>query len=184
MKLHFFHFACFLLLLCSQVNGQVTHTVTTTADSGPGSLRDAMHQADLQTVQPDEIVFNLPAGPQTITLLGDLRPASMMEIRGPSAAGNRITLRGSGTNRVASAFGAISVTWKNFDFTDGRGSSGGAFQVTQNAFINCNYYNNIAVSTGGAIEGGQNTFDGCTFHNNSAGYTKRHRLACRFRTLP
>ncbi|MCA9034843.1 MAG: hypothetical protein KDA91_06935, partial [Planctomycetaceae bacterium] len=47
-------------------------TVTTTADSGPGSLRDAITQANVDTAA-DTIEFNIPgAGPHTITPLTSL----------------------------------------------------------------------------------------------------------------
>src|SRR5690348_16411964 len=47
-------------------------TVTTAADSGPGSLREAITKANL-TAKKDTIKFNIPGiGPHTILLASDL----------------------------------------------------------------------------------------------------------------
>lgn len=55
----------FLLIASSQVAG-TTFTVTNTSDSGPGSLRDALNQAN-STTGTDTIVFQIPgSGPHTI----------------------------------------------------------------------------------------------------------------------
>ena len=50
-----------------------TIEVTTTADSGPGSLRQAIIESNGDGGDTDHIVFNIqPAGPKTITLLNGL----------------------------------------------------------------------------------------------------------------
>ena len=51
-------------------------TVTTTADSGPGSLRQAILDANGTPGTADTIQFELPAGPQTINLLTPLPAAT------------------------------------------------------------------------------------------------------------
>jgi hypothetical protein len=53
-----------------------TLAVTTTADSGPGSLRQAILDANGTPGTPDTIQFELPAGPQTINLLTPLPAAT------------------------------------------------------------------------------------------------------------
>ncbi len=60
--------------LQSDVQGAV-FWVTTTSDSGPGSLRQAILDANTAS-GPDEIRFNVPVGPFTIGLLAALPPIS------------------------------------------------------------------------------------------------------------
>ena len=43
-------------MLCASAN---TFTVTSNGDSGPGTLRDALQQAALNTSVPNLIVFNI-----------------------------------------------------------------------------------------------------------------------------
>ena len=64
---------CAVLGLAVPAAGQVTFTVTNTNDSGPGSLRQAMLDANASTGTTDTIAFNIPgAGPHTI------QPASLL----------------------------------------------------------------------------------------------------------
>ena len=57
----------FLLIAFSNASWAAVFTVTTTADTGPGSLRQAILDANA-AAGPDEIVFNISgAGPHTIT---------------------------------------------------------------------------------------------------------------------
>jgi len=53
-----------------------TLTVTTTADTGPGSLRQAILDANSSSGTPHVILLQLPAGPQTINLLTPLPAAT------------------------------------------------------------------------------------------------------------
>src|SRR6056300_479303 len=69
------YFILFLSLLFScNIYAQATFTVTNTNDSGPGSLRQAILDANA-TAAKDVIEFNIPnAGPHTITLSTELSP--------------------------------------------------------------------------------------------------------------
>ena len=51
-------------------------TVLNANDSGPGSLRQAILDANSQATSQATIVFSLPAGPQTVNLLSPLPPSS------------------------------------------------------------------------------------------------------------
>ncbi len=51
-------------------------SVLNASDSGPGSLRQAILDANGLASSPATIVFSLPAGPQTITLLTPLPPST------------------------------------------------------------------------------------------------------------
>jgi hypothetical protein len=65
--------ACFVVLLVpvTSVRAAASFTVTTTADSGSGSLRDAI-TASNGTVGPNTIDFSIGSGPQTIAPLSAL----------------------------------------------------------------------------------------------------------------
>lgn len=72
-----------------------TYTVTSTADSGPGSLRNAISTA----ASGDTIKFNLSSYPQTITLTsGELLINKNLNIQGPGA--NQLTISGNHASRV------------------------------------------------------------------------------------
>lgn len=97
-----------------------TYVVTTTADSGPGSLRDA-----LQTATPGRTITFAVTG--TITLASPLPPIRVpLSIAGPGAA--NLTLSGADAWRVlfVDAAGA-SVTISDLDIAQGlaRGGNGG-----------------------------------------------------------
>src|SRR5207245_977056 len=81
-------------------NVQVLNTfvVSNTNDSGAGSLRQAMLDANAAGGS-NTIRFQLAAGPQTITLTsGQLTIASNLTITGPGAA--NLTLSGNNASRV------------------------------------------------------------------------------------
>ena len=66
------HWRAIALLVLPSALGAATFTVTTTADSGPGSLRQAITDANANA-GPDSIVFNIPGeGVQTIAPLSVL----------------------------------------------------------------------------------------------------------------
>ena len=77
-----------------------TFLVTNTADSGPGSLRQAILDANAQA-GADVIQFapSFSSGPQTITLTsGELRITDAVDIQGPGAA--LLSVSGNNSSRV------------------------------------------------------------------------------------
>ena len=106
-----------------------TFTVTNTADSGPGSLRYEIDQANstagANTVDFDSTVFNTP---QTITLTGgqlELSNTSGMEtITGPAAG---VTVSGGGLGRVFQVDANVTASISGLTITGGQvsGSGGG-----------------------------------------------------------
>src|SRR5205823_6653673 len=108
----------------SDVAGQ-TFTVTTTADSGPGSLRQAILDANALFDSGDTIAFNIPGGGvQTITLASALPaiidPVTIDGYTQPEAAQNtsattfngalKIVLNGAS---VSASIDGLSVQWPN-----------------------------------------------------------------------
>lgn len=81
------------LALTAKPAQAATITVTTTADSGPGSLRQAINDA----VSGDTITFALP-NPSTITLNSELVIAKNLTIQGPGAAA--LTISGANKTRL------------------------------------------------------------------------------------
>jgi predicted outer membrane repeat protein len=143
-------------------------TVTTTADSGAGSLRDAVGS----TAPGDIIMFSLTP-PATISLTsGQIDIGSSIAIIGPGA--NLLTVSGSNLSRIFSVAGTATVTIAGLtiangtDIVDDLGGgglvSGGTLTVT-----NCAFNNNQALGGGGAILSGSGKLfvSNCTFSLNS-----------------
>jgi len=123
------------------VNGAL-FIVTNAADSGEGSLRDAIHLANNDLSTPHTIQFNIGGGgPQTITLLGPLenvlRPVSIDGTTQPGYAGMPlITVDGGGLVPEGLHVSANSCTVKGLQLfrfaADGikvEGLAGGHFQA-------------------------------------------------------
>jgi fibronectin-binding autotransporter adhesin len=94
-------------------------TVNNTADSGAGSLRQAITDANAATDASNTIVFSLPAS-STIPLatpLPDLEPQTLVF---DAASGPGITIDGAGGNPFLSNMATTtSVLMRNVSFTDG-----------------------------------------------------------------
>jgi uncharacterized repeat protein (TIGR01451 family) len=126
-----------------------TIEVTTTADSGPGSLRQAINESNSDAGDTDHIVFNIGAGgPQTITLLSPLpfitqpvtidgvtQPgfvnAPIVELNGNGLAANGLTIATSNATvrgLVINRFGMSGI------FV----SSGGGGNVIERNYIGLN----------------------------------------------
>ena len=116
-------------------------TVLNTNDSGAGSLRQAL----IDVCDGGTINFNLPAGPQTITLGSTLSISKTLTISGPS--NQAVTINGGG-NRIGSV-SAGSPNLSNLTFTGASvsGGNGGGLLNTSTGTV---------------------TFTGVTFNGNSA----------------
>ena len=102
------------LLFCSLATAlparAATFSVTSPADSGAGSLRDALAQANANA-DADTITFNLPPGTQSITLSsGALFIYNNVSIIGPGAGALRVDGNGAINNSV---FGVSSIGSSN-----------------------------------------------------------------------
>ena len=124
------------VLLLAGNSDAATFTVTTNADSGPGSLRQAVLDANA-TVDLDEI--RVDAGVGVITLASEVNISSPLMIRGGGA-----TVKGNST-RLFSVTGG-TVGFDRITFTGGKSFSGngGAVNIEGDAkadFANCTFFN-------------------------------------------
>ncbi|MDQ1550644.1 MAG: hypothetical protein QOD50_66, partial [Actinomycetota bacterium] len=92
-----------------------TFSVTSTADAGAGSLRDAIANANL-SAGPDTITFALPAN-SVIELLSSVTITDGLTIDGSGAPGLDITGRG-GLGTYSLLIAAPSIQDQEFSFND------------------------------------------------------------------
>ncbi len=182
----------FILISAAQNTFAATYTVTTTADSGAGSLRQAVLDATSAATH-DTIVFNIPisdtgcnsaTGVCTITLASEIQTtqrAGSLTINGTGA--DRLTIDGGpGANRiffVRKNFTLTGVTLTGGNGTgDNEGNGGGAIwtNADNTFFNNVNFIGNSATGFfsaggGGVYHGGSGShhrYENCTFSGNTA----------------
>lgn len=142
-----------------------TAIVTTTADSGPGSLR-----AVVASVPAGAVVTFAPSVTGTISLRSTLGIARAMTIQGPGAS--VLTLDGGGTTQLV--YVSAPATISGLAFEHGySGSRGGAIQSPVTTVPlrveDCTFTSNVADTFGGAIYVlGNLTLVGSTFTLNTA----------------
>ena len=105
-------------------------SVTSVADDGPGTLREAIGTANTNG-ESDTIEFALPAGPQTITLTsGELAITDAVDIVGPGS--NLLTISGNDSSRIFNVQELqsfeFSVNIEGVKLTGGRAAEGGALR--------------------------------------------------------
>ncbi len=130
--------------------------VCNTADSGNGSLRQSVDNANT-LAGADTITFDAKAflTPQTITLTtGEIAIDEDVTITGPTA---RVTIDGNANGRIfdaAAAGDGAAVVLENLNITNGKASGGGAIDVGQVDFTlqDCSITNS-ASDAGGAMAG-------------------------------
>lgn len=162
--------------------------VSNNLDSGPGSLRNAVNNANAG----DTITFVL-ATPATITLLSPLSLSANVNIHGPgvsqltvntSAAGgiqvlgatvsiDNVAFGGQacsgGSGCIVNNAGTLSLTNDSFSGGIASGSGGAIYSTGPLTVMNSTFSGNSAVSGGGAIflASGSATISSDTFQNNS-----------------
>ena len=158
-------------------------TVTTLADSGPGSLRDAITQANAMQPTADTITFDpalFAGGPGITSLLSALPTISdSLTITGPAIVNGqpRLTIQ----RGAAAAFGifdingpgVLAVNLSNMTIAGGTtAGSGGGIQDADEALTLTNVVvsGNSAAQNGGGIStvGGPLVLSNCTVANNVA----------------
>jgi predicted outer membrane repeat protein len=145
-----------------------TFTVTTLADSGTGSLRDAIALANASG-GADTITFDDSLAGGTINLSSTLEITGELTIWGDIDDDNvaDITLDGGGTTQIMLASADLIID--GLVMTRGSAVAGGAISAT--AFLgirNSEFTNNVASQYGGAIESMDLVVEDSTFTGNTA----------------
>jgi hypothetical protein len=129
-------------------------TVTNLNDSGPGSLRDAITQAN---ANPDADTIGFQSGLSgTIAVGSQMTITEDVEIAGPGPAA--VTLDGGGATRIIAATGQKDVAISGLAFADGDagGLDGGALSFTGGS----GELDDVVVSGSSAFRGGAVFFAG------------------------
>ena len=149
-------------------------SVTNTADSGEGSLRQAISDANA-SVGEDTIAFDPSLSGQTITLGSQLAVADSagLTIDGGSA---NITVSGNNAVRVLDVRGGAKLTLNNLTVANGNGASGGGIYnngtlTVANSTLSGNSAPSVSNSGGGILNNnGTLTVTNSTLSGNSANY--------------
>ncbi len=145
--------------------------VTSTADGGAGSLREAL----ASVCSGDTITFDLAgAGPHTITLTtGELQVVNDVTIN--NSSGESITISGNNASRVFNINNGMMANIIGLSITGGSTTGDGAGILNDGALtiVNSTLFNNAAANDGGAISttatGASLTLINTTISGNSAG---------------
>jgi hypothetical protein len=170
------------LLLCTQFAWSADVPVTSNADSGPGTLREALANAN----NGDTIVFALPAG-SIITLASTLTVANTVAIDGAASSG--LTISGNHAVIVLKINGGASAVISNLAIADGiegiqalgtlsvlrcnvSGSTTGIDSYGTLLVANSSIFGNSTPTVGGGIyiHSGSATITNNTFVGNAAHY--------------
>ena len=169
--------ASFTMLLAQSAHA-ATLTVTNTGDGGPGSLRQAILEANASS-GADGIIFDLGPGPHTISLVEWLPPLSTdLDLRGPGA--DLLTIEAVGDFAVFFAGQESSegppntVSFAGMTIANGSSpwNGGGIWGYLCEINVReCAFVGNQAELGGGAIGafGAPLTVENCSFFGNSAG---------------
>jgi len=161
-----------VVVLASQAQA-ATYTVANTNDSGPGSLRQAILDANASSGVADTIDFDLSlSGPQTITLASQLptiTDGAGLTIDGGSAD---ITLSGNNAVRVFMVGNSAKLTLNNLTVANGRADNagGGILNLGTLEVNNSTISGNRAGTFSGGIHNvGTLTVNNSTISGNRAG---------------
>jgi parallel beta-helix repeat protein len=147
-------------------------TVTTTADSGAGSLRKAIADATTgDVITFDSNVF--PSGATTTILLASALVISSNVVidAGATESPRRVELDGQGAVNCLTINATGAATISGIAFTNGAGARGGAAYVVNtdaNTFNNCSFANCATTTNGGGVSitaASSNTLSNCAFSN-------------------
>ena len=160
-----------LVGLTTPTASAATLAVTSTADSGAGSLRQAIADASAG----DTIAFNLSGCPCTITLASELTIDKNLTITGPGA--NQLAISGNNATRVFQVVSGAAATLDGLIISGGSSASdsngGGILNNGTLAVTNSTFSGNNGGTFGGGIYnnlGGAATVADSTFSGNSAGF--------------
>ncbi len=144
-------------------------TVTSTADSGTGSLRAAILSAN-GAPGANQVEFQLPPGPNTIQLTsGVLQITGSLEIDGPGAG--LLTVQGNNTAGIFQVAGSAptTVSINGLTITGGKAADGGGVQNAQTLTLANDVItaNAATLDGGGVYNSGTLTVTGCTISQNT-----------------
>ena len=167
------YFLLFVLLFTSSLLFSATLTVTTSADSGSGSLRATIASA----ANGDSIVFSTMLANQTIVLASTLVISTAKNITIDGLAALNLTISGNNAVRIfllnSTSVNPTTLTLKNLRLINGLTNENGAAIKSDHQGVlnisNCTFTGNNARDGGSAIfsafEGSSN-IQNCTFTNN------------------
>lgn len=159
-------------VVLTQGENSVVLIVTSTADSGAGSLRAAITAAsDGDVILFDSSVF--PSGTTTAILLSAALVVSSNVVidAGATESPRRVELDGQGAVNCLTINATGAATISGIAFTNGAGARGGAayaVNAAANTFNNCSFTDCATTTNGGAISIGAasvNTLNNCVFSN-------------------
>ncbi|MEH2213935.1 Calx-beta domain-containing protein [Nostoc sp.] len=154
-----------------------TYIVTNTNDSGAGSLRQAIINANndpgIETILFDQTGIFGDATPDIITLTsGELTINEGVIIQGTGV--NKLTISGNNTSRVFNASASLSIDGLNI--TGGKAANGGGINSTSSVIVsNIIFSGNTASTSGGGIYSSSSVivsnsiFSGNTANTNGGG---------------
>jgi len=146
-----------------------TFTVTNIDDSGPGSLRKAILDAN-GIAGSHTINFQLPPGNQTIILTsGELLISNHVTINGPGA--DLLAISGNNVSRVFRIGDDVSATISGLSIINGNADFGAGIriEIATLYIANCVISGNSATSSGGGIYNlGSVAISGTTISGNTA----------------
>lgn len=156
-----------------------TFTVTNANNSGAGSLRQAVLDAN-SAAGADTVAFDTAgtfSTSQTITLTSRIQVTGPLTIDAPSSPARRVTLD-AGNSNAHLLFNAsnATLTVQNVKFVNGSGTNSGAIEAGGSpaslviALDNCTFQSCTSAANGGAVNGGNAivTATSCTFTSCSA----------------
>lgn len=160
-----------LKLASRRVHAATTITVTTTSDSGAGSLRQAI--ADAQSGDTINFDVNLTTPAKIVLTSGELVINNSITITGPGAS--LLTISGNNNSRVFSTASSTTVTISGLTLDDGNGAgaaesgNGGAVLSGGSLVMNSCVIANCSAEFGGGIslrELAQLSLTGCALWGN------------------
>ena len=161
--------------------GAISSQVTTTADSGPGSLREAIASAD----DGDTITFAPALAGQTIELASELRINEAITIDGLGAGSLTVDANGAGRAFYlyqGTPMGPITIT--GLTITGGDAADGGGIHSLERDVVldDVDIEGNAAENLGGGIflAGGQLTLTSSTVSGNTASHGGGINLGSRY----
>jgi hypothetical protein len=147
-----------------------TLTVTNNLDTGKGSLRYEIAQAEKSSGR-DTIVFAPSLDGQTITLTsGELYITGALTIQGPGA--NKLTISGHNSSRVFDVALNVNVALSGLTISNGFAvhEGGGIFNLGYLSVSGCVVSANQADYGGGIYNGNTLSVSGCVVSDNTAAF--------------